>query len=634
MLRLAASFLAGIAAFSCLAQDDALVITATRFPDSKRDLPVGVTVIERDDLQKSATSNLSEILAQFGLLHIRDNTGTPNQQLDLRGFGITGDQNVVVLVDGVRLSENELSSAQLNAVPLESIERIEIVRGGGAVLYGAGASGGTINIITRRAATGEASAYAVARAGGYGTREGRAGTRLADDLAAVSLDVAHENTEGYRRHNQFSQTSAAGTLEVRGTQGRAYVRANVSKQEVQLPGALTEAQIAADPRQPGAFIGNTSRDDAMLTVGGAWREGRNEWASDLAYRVKRAPAHFPGFDIDARIELWSLLPRGKLRFDGWGRTHDVTLGVDLERWKYDNQNTFGTRQGDQANRAAYALANLWLAERTRLVLGARLQESEQSIDPDRKRYSLRAYEAALRQRLAGGWSAYGKLGSSFRLMTFDELCFAACSGTLLEPQTARTGELGAEYEARGLRLRAALFETRLENEIYFSPLVFDNINLAPTRRRGAELESAWRAAPRLDLRASAALLQAQFRSGTYGGVDVSGKDVPLVPQMIAAAGFAWSISAESRFNLNARYVGRQRYDNDQANRFARLIPGYGLIDAKLEQRVAKRVTLALEARNLLDRRYYSYGIWDGASSFSAYPQPGRALYASLAWRPD
>jgi iron complex outermembrane receptor protein len=164
--------------------------------------------------------------------------------------------------------------------------------------------------------------------------------------------------------------------------------------------------------------------------------------------------------------------------------------------------------------------------------------------------------------------------------------------------------------------------------------VFDNINLAPTRRRGAELEGAWRAAQRLDLRASLALLQAQFRSGSYGGVDVSGKDVPLVPEVIAAAGFAWSFSAESRFNLNARYVGRQRYDNDQANRFAKRIPAYGLIDAKLERRATKRVTLALEARNLLDRRYYSYGIWDGASSFSAYPQAGRALYASLAWRPD
>ena len=52
------------------------------------------------------------------------------------------------------------------------------------------------------------------------------------------------------------------------------------------------------------------------------------------------------------------------------------------------------------------------------------------------------------------------------------------------------------------------------------------------------------------------------------------------------------------------------------------------------RRVARRVTLALEGRNLLDKRYYSYGIWDGAASFSAYPQPQRALYASLAWRLD
>ena len=67
--------------------DDAVVVTATRFADAKRDLPVGVTVITADDLSKSASANLAEILAQFGLLHIRDSAGSPNQQLDLRGFG-------------------------------------------------------------------------------------------------------------------------------------------------------------------------------------------------------------------------------------------------------------------------------------------------------------------------------------------------------------------------------------------------------------------------------------------------------------------------------------------------------------------------------------------------------------------
>ena len=177
MLHAAAGILAVLFASLSLAQDDAVVITATRFPDAKRDLPVGVTIITADDMRKSASSNLAEILAQFGLVNIRDNSGTPNQQVDLRGFGITGDQNTLLMVDGIRLSENELSAAQLSTIPLQTIERIEIVRGSGAVLYGSGATGGTINVITRRAEPGKATGYGVGRAGGYGTKELRAGYR-------------------------------------------------------------------------------------------------------------------------------------------------------------------------------------------------------------------------------------------------------------------------------------------------------------------------------------------------------------------------------------------------------------------------------------------------------------------------
>src|SRR5690348_3699 len=172
MVRLLSGFLTGLCFSLAFAQDDAVVITATRFPDSKRELPVGVTVISADDIRKSASSNLGEILAQFGLLNIRDLQGTQNPQVDLRGFGVTGDQNTLVLLDGVRISENELVPAQLSGIPIDAIERIEIVRGGGAVQYGGGATGGTINIITRRGRPGDGRARVLARAGGYGTAEG------------------------------------------------------------------------------------------------------------------------------------------------------------------------------------------------------------------------------------------------------------------------------------------------------------------------------------------------------------------------------------------------------------------------------------------------------------------------------
>ena len=633
MFQAVAGVLAAFFLSQAFAQDDAVVVTATRFPDAKRDLPVGVTLITADDIRKSASSNLPEILAQFGLVNIRDSTGSPNSQVDLRGFGITGDQNTLILVDGIRASDNELSSAQLNAIPLESIERIEIVRGGGAVLYGGGATGGTINIITRRMQPGETRGYGVARAGGYGTRELRGGYRSMEDRIGVSLDISNETTEGYRRHNEFRQTNVAGLVEALGEQARGYLRVALGWQDAHLPGALTEAQIAADPRQRGANVGAIGRDDSTFTLGGEGKAGRHDWAADLSYRRKDAPAQFPGFAVDTQVNQLSLLPRGKLRFDAGGREHEVTVGVDMEQLDLDSRSNFGLRTGEQTNQAVYAFANFWPAERTRLVLGGRLQHTDVSLTPDSASHNLSAYELALRQRLAGGWSAWGKLATSFRLATFDEICFAACASRMLEPQTARSGELGAEYEARGLRLRAVAYEMRLQNEIYFSPLVFDNINLSPTRRRGFELEAAGRAAAALELRAALALQEARFRSGTYGGVDVSGNDVPLVPEMIATAGASWSFDSRSRFNLNTRYVGRQRYDNDQANTFARTMPGYALVDVKFEQRV-DRFSFAFEVRNLFDKNYYSYGIQTSATSFSAYPQSERAMYLSVAYRLD
>jgi iron complex outermembrane receptor protein len=646
MLRSLAGALAGIFVCTVFAQDDAVVVTATRFADSKRNLPVGVTVITADDIRQSATSNLPEILAQYGLLHIRDNSGSPSQQVDLRGFGATGDQNTLVLLDGLKLSDNEQVPAQLTSIPLDSIERIEIVRGSGAVLYGGGASGGTINIITR--APSARRGYVVGRMGSYGSQEVRAGYSARGDVLGLALDTSYEDTDGYRTNNNYRQANVSGMLDARAGSGRAYLRFNGNRQDLGLPGQLSEAQIAADPRQASTPNNDSSRTGSTLVLGGSWNAGRHELAADLSRRVKDAKSNFgatlffPASTIDTEVTLTSLQPRAKLAFDALGRSHDIVLGVDLEEWDYESR-TAGPfpsfRTGEQTNQALYAQANLWLAERTRLVLGARAQRSEDllaehvaPVDERRAKHKLEAYEVALRHGLGGGWSGYGKYGSSFRLGNFDEnICsIFLCVPVLLEPQTAKGGELGAEYERNGWRARAAYYSQDLENEIYFSPSLFQNINLDPTRRRGFELEAAWRASPTLDLRASFAQIEATFRRGVYGGADVSGKDVPLVPERIATAGVAWSFQPRTRFIANARYVGPQRYDGDQENVF-RKQPDYTLVDLKLEH-VIGPLTLALEVKNVFDEGYYSYGLWFAPSTVFAYPAPGRAGYLSAAYK--
>src|SRR3954469_24611437 len=231
---IATGFLAGCISISW-AQEETLVITATRFPDSKRDLPVGVTIITADDIRKSATTNLGDILAQLGLLQVRDLAGTQNQQLDLRGFGITGDQNTLVLVDGLRISENELESAQLSSIPIDSIERIEIVRGSGTVQYGSGATGGTINIITRRPAPGESSGQVLGRFGGYGTHEARATFDRAGEVFGGGLAASYEDTDGYRANSRYRQKNVAGRLDATLGSTRLYAKLSADEQRARLP---------------------------------------------------------------------------------------------------------------------------------------------------------------------------------------------------------------------------------------------------------------------------------------------------------------------------------------------------------------------------------------------------------------
>jgi iron complex outermembrane recepter protein len=652
MHRLIAGFLAGWT-LVCAAQDESIVVTATRFPDSRRDLPVGITLITADDIRKSASSNLGDILAQFGLLQIRDLAGTQNPQVDLRGFGITGDQNTLILVDGLRINESDLESAQLSAIPIDSIERIEILRGSGAVLYGAGATGGTINIITRRPQPGEVRATALARAGGYGTAEARGAVSGMGQTFGGGVAGSYEDTDGYRANSHYRQRSALGRIDALFSGARAYLKMGADEQDARLPGSLTEAQINADPRQtttPGDW---RTREGAHMVLGGSAELGRHEVSADLGYRERRTQAFFAafgGFFTDTDANLWSFNPRAKFRFDALGRTHELVAGADFEGWDYTTLSAgspttvsapFSRRLGEQDSSAVYAQASLWFGERTRAVLGARTQRTSQSLTeevfPLDKRSSdpsLHAYEAALRHSFGNGFALYGKYASSFRVANFDEnACFfPPCSAKLLEPQTALSSEIGAEYETSGTRLRASVYSMDLENEIYFSPLTFSNVNLSPTERQGAEVEATWAATRTFDLRAGLALQRARFRSGVYGGVDVSGNTVPLVPEVLATAGGSWRFADRGRVNLNVRYVGSQRFDNDQANTFPRVQPSYTVADFKLEYGVTRNVELALEVRNLLDEGYFSYGTATGPNSFSALPAPGRAGYLSVAYR--
>jgi iron complex outermembrane receptor protein len=160
------------------------------------------------------------------------------------------------------------------------------------------------------------------------------------------------------------------------------------------------------------------------------------------------------------------------------------------------------------------------------------------------------------------------------------------------------------------------------------------VNLSPTRRTGVELSASWTATRTLDVGGYLNLQRAKFRRGVYGGVDVSGRDVPLVPRSLAALRASWRPIHATQVNGAVRFVGKQRYDNDQANQFPRLMPAYVLADLNLSREFGAW-RFAGGVRNLFDRKYFSYGIINNFTCTTpacVYPEAGRTVFASAEFR--
>ena len=156
-LRLAVLPLALSAVFPALAQSQLapVMVTATRFADQADALPLGVSVITAEEIHISGASTVNEaIMRLLGVVGRQDYYGGGDYSLDLRGFGVTADNNQVVIVDGVRLNEADLGGTRLAGIPIDGVERIEILRGSGSVLYGEGSTGGVI-IVTTKAGIGK-----------------------------------------------------------------------------------------------------------------------------------------------------------------------------------------------------------------------------------------------------------------------------------------------------------------------------------------------------------------------------------------------------------------------------------------------------------------------------------------------
>ncbi len=611
-----------------------VVIAATRMPQDPRLLPQGVQIITAKEIHDSGSATANEAIRWIGGVPGRiDSAGGRDQTLDLRGFGATASSNVVILVDGVRQNEGDSSGSALSWIPIESIERIEIVRGSGSVLYGEGATGGIINVITSKG-TDEPGGLVSFGAGNLGTTDARATLRAGHgsmhyQLSANTFDTDnHRNNFGNRERNLLGRATWS--------EGQSLLTMQLANQATVggLPGGLTVSDFNQNPTKTYKPNDNGKTESNSLLLSAEVPMGDWQLAGDINRKLLQVESNFYVDDFFSKNQ--TVFNRMGVR--GWNEfyvhdlKHRVLLGLDSEQWSQSQGSNFGNASIDQKSDAAYTRYEVTSnALGSQAFIGARRTLSERQAFGDlsgKLEINNTSWETGAAVKTSDKAEIFGRLGTSFRLANADEF---TCSTffcppntvNLLKPQTSRDTETGYRSKEAWGRWSARLYQHDLVDEIGLAADNFSNINYDPTRRKGIELDINAKVNAAWETGMQYASRRATFREG-----DFAGKEVPMVPQQTMTVRSIHKLSSTKILMAAVQVVSTQRVTGDFDNTCAEKIPSYGLFNMRYSQQIDSW-TLSAGINNLFDRSYYNLRTRCDPTKKSVYPEAGRTFMVTV-----
>ena len=598
-----------------------VIVTASRFNASIDSAPVNVITITAEDIAASSANNITEVLryqAGVGVSSLFGVNGS-RSTIDLGGFGENGGSNTLILLNGRRLNDLDLASVNLATIPLDSVERIELLQGSARVLYGDNAVGGVINIVTRSAFDGERGDIGF-EIGSFETRRLSAGLQKMLGDNALSINVDGLRSDGYRDSNAVKNANVAAELSREDDGWERGIRYQQSYEDIQLPGALNEPAYEADRKQAGSFAYQAT-EQRYSVEGFVDSEGM---AAEVAVRNKQWEADYGS---QSELETLSFTPRLRRQFGN----HRVIGGLDLYYSTLDAESPWSTQYVTQKNNGLYLTDAISFPRKITLNLGIRRQLIEvragnAPAGNDRRGDGITSWDISLDHRHDYGATNYLRVAQSFRAPVLDEMWnYVTGALTLIKPQTARHFEVGnRQVFTNGIQMNASLFRINLEDEIAYDQVSFSNVNLDKTRRDGLNLGVKAPFAQKASVQAGYAWRKATYRAGPNDG-----KDIPLVPRNKFTLGGQYDFTPSAHLGLEVVYTGSRYFGNDYANAGKKL-DGYTRVDMNYRHRFGIW-NARLLVQNLTNAKVADVGFYDSFSPnpYYYYPLPERAVYLQL-----
>lgn len=589
-----------------MAQTDELevvVVTATRTPVSQADVIGDVRVIDRETIEQSAGLTVGEILRQHGGVQITSNGGLGNSSsVFIRG---TEARHVLLLIDGVRYGSATLGTPNWDNLPLSAIERIEVLRGPAASLYGSDAVGGVVQIFTRRGSDGVFSPYVSATLGSYGRRELSAGFSGGGREFSYSLGVGHVEEKGFSATNERAQFGNFNPDRDGFDQQsmHAHARWQVAP-SIELGANLL---LSSGDSQFDSSLNSSSNFDVrgLTTTRAVGLNAAKTWSTGGVTRLQFGTAD------DLTRNLY--------------RTADTRFDTQRQQW---------TLQHNEPTPIGLAMFGV---ERTR-------EEVSGTTSFDRPVRNIEGFFAGLQGRAHAhrwqmnvryddnstygskttGFLAYGyqlnnivgltaSTGTFFKAPTFNQVHANAS----IKPESGQTYEVGVNFDFGTSRLDVVRFRTNADNLVnwvnisgVWTPSNVDLAVISGTSFDFSTTVSGWRFGGQLEL------LDARNKTpGNSFNRRLPRRADEQLTLNIEKAVSGWWLGANVLF-VSDRY---ENADNTQR------LPGFGTVGLTAERPLGQDWHFNVRVNNLGDKAY---------ETVRGFNQPGRSIYTTLSWRPQ
>ena len=623
---------------------DTVITTSESFGSSVHETAKTVMVVTEKEIQEKGASNVGEALKGVPGVTVRNMDGG-NPQIDLRGSGATSSANTILLLDGIPL--NGLVTFNINQIPIGDVERIEVIQGAGAIMYGDGAIGGVVNIITKAPENKVNYGSVGLEAGSWETNRANLsyGTKLGEKVLLNASYSGYSSMEYRDRNVEYKDDKdIRNSIWLRGMylleDGNIEVRYNHNENKDYYTGYLEKGQFDKDPSKPGSYGGlshsisdiwnlsyNKKLTDSLnfLIYGGYYNdESKNQNNVTKEYFIK--PQLKYNYGKDDYVILGGDYREGEREFKDSLKVNGITQKApNDERESYAgyiiNKTTFGKlqfSQGYRREKVKYKYSTKVYGPGWDLV----------EVKPHSADYANNdSFELGLNYLYSDTGNTYFNYTRAVRTPTIGD-----AGKWYGEVQTQKNDvyELGLRDMFKETFVSTSVFYIDSKDEIYYDK-IFDtsgyNRNFdGKVRRLGAQISLA-HYFDKLTLRENISYIQPKVTSGMYDGKDFAG-----VSRWQANVGATYNFTSNFFINGDLYYMGKSYAQDDFENYFGKQ-DDYVTVDINTSYKFNTGLEIYGGVRNLFDKDYYNTvtSTRSGNARTVYYPADGRSVYAGFKY---